>query len=271
MLQTRSQKVCNISELIQTMQTLKAGETEMAYCWTDPNAHGKNLGRGICEMAVYTDNKNDYLTAKILAGLIQKKKIGPFSPEVFWRIVRQIDFPFTYRLAGYAKYFLSVNSSKQIPFHQYQYPMLKYFPKWNLKYYPAGFREWQILFPDDCFEKAYSEILRLCQQHQFVPYICAVRKFKEQSPYLSFSGNGFSMTVNYGLNDKPESNRLLFEKELLELLLQYKGKVYLGKIPHFNRETVQKMYPGFAHFLQIKKMVDPENLFWSDAADSIFS
>lgn len=271
LLHTRSQKVSNISELIQTMQTLKVGEADMAYCWTEPNARGKNIGRGICETAVYTENTNNYPVDKLLVGLIQKKNIGPFSPEVFWAVMRKIDFPFTYRLAGYAKYFLSANRSKTTPFHQYQYPMLKYFPKWNLKYYPAGFREWQILFPDACFEKAYTEVLLLCQQHKFVPYICAVRKSIRQSPYLSFSGNGFSMTVNYGLNDHPESKRLLFEKELLELLLQFSGKVYLGKVPYFNRATVHKMYPEFAQFLRVKQLVDPGNLFWSDAADNIFN
>ena len=270
-LRTQSIKVQNINELTEAMFSATKTEIDFAYCWTDPFAPRDFLGRGFCEVAAF-DNADEKLTAReMLKGFKQKTKIGPFKPEIFWALFRKIDFAIAYQIAGYAKFYLSRNKKRKISFPEYQYPMVKIFPKWNLKYHPHGFREWQILFETENFEAAYKEVIRLCRTHKFTPYICAVRKHKKQTPFLSFAGNGFSMTVNYGMNDHPTERRIKFENELTRLVLDYKGKVYLAKYPFLSKQVVEKMYPQFSFFLDVKNKIDSENLFWSDAAESIFA
>lgn len=252
------------------MNNLSHAKYEYAYCWTDPFAPKQDLGRGICETAYFKQNGGLVEQQKLLNGFIQKNNIGPFSPATFWSIFKTFDSSFGFSIASSLKYNLSGNSTHEAIFSRYQYPMLKYFPEWNLKYAPLGFREWQLLFPNESFTTAYTTILLFCRKHKITPYICAVRKHKKQSAFLSFSGEGFSMTVNYGLSEIKPSSLKQFEEEFLSLILSLKGKVYIGKHPFFDRTAFLKMYEKAPEFMVAKNKYDKLNLFWSDAANSLF-
>ena len=268
MIETSSVKVGNIDELVNTMNSLQQNDSDFAYCWTDPWAPEKSFGRGFCETARFIENKGAYPTENFLKGFGGKKKIGPFSPGLFWSLFRKIDFPFFHRWVGYLKYYLpKIVSNKVVPFPAYQYPMLKYFPQWNLKYYPHGFREMQIFLPAEKFATGYRNILSFCRANNFTPYICAIRKHKKQTPFLSFSGDGFSMTLNYGLNDHSAKKIEAFETEIIQKIIEFGGKIYLGKFPFLNKPSLNKMYPDLDKFLSVKQQTDPDNLFWSDAAE----
>lgn len=259
----------SISDLVQGMNSIDPGKTDFAYCWTDPYAPNNSLGRGICEMGAFTEDSGDYSATDLVAGFEQKNQFGPFEPKTFWWLYRKLEFKAAYQIAGYLKYFFNGSAYRQQLFTAYQYPMVKYLPQWNLKYYPLGFREWQILFSSKNFEAAYKTILLLCRQYNFVPYICAVKKHKAQNSYLSFSGDGFSLTVNYALADLKINDRLAFEEELLKTIISLSGKVYIGKTPYFSKPVLEAMYPDAGKFLLVKSKTDPGNLFWSDAAEKI--
>lgn len=270
MIRTETKKVSGIRELVDTMSSLDPNHCDFAYCWTDPNAPFKKSGRGICETASFSKQKKSISTEDYSKQFIEKKRIGPLNPETFWSLFRKIDFPFFYKYSGYLKYHLpKKDNNKHVFFTEYQYPMLKYFPKWNLKYYPLGFREIQLLFPSDIFSECYGEILSYSRSMNFIPYVCAVRKHKKQSPYLSFSADGFSMTLNYGLSDHPENKRREFERELIRKTVNLGGKIYLGKFPFIPKEELLRMYTEINKFKSVKKSLDPTDMFWSDAAEHI--
>ncbi len=272
MIQSQSIKVFNLKDLLKTVNNLSEKEIDFAYCWTDPYAPKNQTGRGFCEIAKFTSNQTEFTEKGFLNGFVPKKNLGFLSPEIFWALFRMIDYPFLFKWAGYIKYYSAKSNKKQYTsFPAYQYPMVRVFPQWNLKFYPLGFREMQILFPNETFEEAYKEILSYCRARKFTPNVCAIRKHKAQSPFLSFSNNGFSMTLNYNLNDHSEVETINFENEIIKKIINYKGKLYLGKFPFLNRENVEKMYPAFKTFTEIKGKLDPQNLFWSDAAERLFS
>jgi decaprenylphospho-beta-D-ribofuranose 2-oxidase len=269
-LHTKSLKFNSVESLTELMFSLDSEKTDFAYCWTDPFAPQKNLGRGLLETAQFVENTSNK-NLNFDKAFLQKEKIFGFSPSNFWSIARLFSSPLFFNLSSDLKYFISPKSkSRTVLFHEYQYPMIKYFPQWNLKFYPAGFRENQIFFPAQVFESAYKEVLFACRKHGLTPNICAVRKHIAQKAYLSFGGEGFSMTINYGLNDVSKKKRLLFEKEILEITLKYKGQFYLSKFPFIKSESISMMYPQFSKFIAIKKHYDPTNLFWSDAIDHWF-
>jgi decaprenylphospho-beta-D-ribofuranose 2-oxidase len=269
-LEMKSENCRNINDLTEKMNGLNNGQTDFAYCWTDPWAPDNKLGRGIIEAAHFVERKVKISEKELLRSFKQKDKFGVLTPQTFWSIFRKLDFKFTYKYAGFLKLALSRNKLIQVEFPYYQYPMLNYLPEWNLKYYPHGFREWQILIPTTSFPMAYRQILLFCKQRGLIPYVCAVRKHIYQSPYLSFAGDGFSMTVNYGLNDCAFEKLKAFEKDLMDIVIGFYGKVYIGKYPFFKKRLLQKMYPDLNKFLQIKQQYNPNNLFWSDAADMLF-
>lgn len=269
-LQTQSVKLKNITHLLEEMDAMSENEWDFAYCWTNPFAKDNKLGSGICEKALYSSHKhisfkkNDvYFKAK--------KTIFGFSPKIFWSFVKIFAGSWFFKLSSHFKYLIAPkNNIKHVDFYKYQYPMLKYFPQWNLKFAPKGFREWQILFPKDNFVNGYSELLKVSQEMKFVPNICAVRKHKRQNSYLSFAGDGYSLTLNYGLGDHKPERILKYENCIKGIVFKYSGKVYLAKFPFFNEDEIEKMYPDFKLFKAVKLKYDANNVLVSDSFINIF-
>lgn len=255
---TTTTKAKNIEAIIDNMNSLSPLQSQYAYCWTNPFANNANTGKGLCETATLQATEN-------IEGIpIQPKEtIAGLPPKLFWKLFRLTETKWTFSFANYLKYKRASNKTETISFWNFQYPMLKFFPNWNFKFAPNGFQEWQIFFPAKKFVQGYKTILSICKKHNQVPFLCAVRKHKTQSGYLSFAGDGFSLTINYDLNKK--FNVKSFEKELTKAVLENSGKVYLGKYPYFNEEALKTMYPQWNIFCEIKKQYDPSYLFTSDA------
>lgn len=255
---TSTEKLKNVEHLFDYMSNLSPIQNQYAYCWTDPFATNENTGKGLCETAILQASEN------IVEAPIQPQKtIAGLPPKLFWKLFRLTETKWSFRLANYFKYQLASNKTAATSFWNFQYPMLKFFPNWNFKFAPNGFQEWQIFFPTEKFIQSYKKILAVCRKHNQVPFLCAVRKHKPQSGYLSFAGDGFSLTINYDLNRK--FNVQSFEKELTDIVLENFGKVYLGKYPYFSEEALQTMYPEWKLFCEIKQQYDPDFLFTSDA------
>jgi len=266
-LNTESVKCENLNHQLQTLDDLDNSANEFAYCWTDPFAPASNLGRGLCEKANFSSSliKGNKQPESLRTRAIQK-----IPTTLFWAVFKFFDYKIFYQYAGYLKYhFAKKQTYRLVAFNEYQYPMINVLPSWNQKFVPKGFREWQILFPKESFVEAYSEILSFCQSQNFTPYVCAIRKHKPQSPYLSFSGDGYSMTINYDLNLYSTNQIEKVEQALIFKILKYKGRVYLSKFPFFSPQEVHKMYPNYHKFVTSKGHFDRIGLFWSNAAETL--
>lgn len=44
------------------------------------------------------------------------------------------------------------------------------------------------------------------------------------------------------------------------------GKLYLGKFPFLAPNAFKETFPKHNEFIEIKRQLQPENMFWSDAA-----
>jgi FAD/FMN-containing dehydrogenase len=270
MVRVKSVKHKNLTSVINAMRNLSSENDEFAYCWTDAYSPLKSLGRGISELAVFVESDGSATSEKLSDHFVPRKTIFGFKKEYFWTIIRKTYSSSVHQLAGYLKYYNPLNFSKSvIPFPLYQYPMVKYFPDWNLKFYPHGFREAQLLFSIDSIENAYMEILKFCRKENILPLICSIRKHKEQDGYFSFAGDGFSFSVNYALKGLSQQRRQSLEQGIMDLTLKHKGKSYLGKYPFMNLSAVKAMYPNTDKFIATKKITDPNNILWSDAASII--
>ena len=55
-----------------------------------------------------------------------------------------------------------------------------------------------------------------------------------------------------------------FVDDLVECVIRYGGKIHLAKDQVLNRNQFQRLFPKYLEFLQIKRRVDPDELFQSD-------
>lgn len=261
-------KCKNLDEQLLQFESLNTDD-DFAYSWTDGFANSNQLGRGLFEKAKFIESEknkeidwNKYLN--------QKERIMGIKTDFFWKIIRNVYTHNTHKYAGYFKYYKPVlKSSKRKVFPEYQYPMAKVLPQWNLLFYPKGFREVQMLFPKDNFGNAYREILKFCNKNKINPFISAIRKHISQEGFLAFANEGYSFTINFGLNKLSSKELKNIEYDIINLCVKNNGIVYLGKFPFVTPETFQTMYPKYVNFKSVKEKNDNSNLLWSDAA-SIF-
>jgi len=153
---------------------------------------------------------------------------------------------------------------------KFQYPVESSLPKINLLYAPKGFVEFQCLFEKENVIEAFKELLLSSKQINREPWICGVKRHISDSSYLSFSGDGLSITMNFPLKYFTEADAKKYENKLLETILHFEGKVYLSKNAVLPKDAFQKMYPKYRKMLQLKKKYDPENLLLSNATKRLF-
>ena len=81
---------------------------------------------------------------------------------------------------------------------------------------------------------------------------------------ISFSEDGYSL--NFELHPKKRHIESMnrFIDELIECVIRHGGKVHLAKDHILNRDQFQRLFPNYAKFLEIKRRLDPGELFQSD-------
>ncbi|MCB1159668.1 MAG: hypothetical protein KDK45_19365, partial [Leptospiraceae bacterium] len=89
----------------------------------------------------------------------------------------------------------------------------------------------------------------------------------------SGSLDGYSLTMDFPLNEDNQASLTQLTKDFTELLLFNKGKVYLAEDTSLESKTVREMFgeEDIQTLKQLKNFCDPENLIQSDLYRRIFS
>lgn len=254
----------NLAETIQTLKNLNPATIDFAYAWVDALPKGKTMGRAIIETATFTNGHQHVASYK--PGLLSK------SDNWFWTLIRtgrqvahlthtdkQLLSCFNYLRYQY----LSKNNSNPVykDYTTYQYPISNILPNWNKQFAPGGMHEIHCLFSFEKFEQAFLQLVNVCNKYGIYPELCAIRRHIPDNGYLSFSGDGLSVTINYDRNERKSEQLYKLERELAATVIKNEGKIYLAKFPYLLADEVAAMYPLFTEFKKIKQQVDPAGIF----------
>lgn len=80
---------------------------------------------------------------------------------------------------------------------------------------------------------------------------------------LSFSREGYTLALDIPRRALPD---LSFLADLDRITLEHEGRVYLAKDARLDRRTFRLMYPDYPRWLEVKRAVDPDNIFSSSLA-----
>ena len=265
MVKTKNTKIHNFEELFEKIYLIDKEETNFSYGLVDPFSKGNSMGRGQIESSKYVERKNCSIN-EFEKFLTPKSKIGPLSPESFWKLLRIIWGNKTQKILNHIMYHKSSISNKKsvIPYPNYQY-MLSSTPKLNLLFAPNGFLELQNIFPKNKSVEAFIELISVSQEFNLHPFICGVKRHKKDPSFLAFANDGLSITMNFSLNKIKKKDKEKYCDKLIEIILDFKGKIYISKHAYLPKWAFQKMYPDYTKLLQIKNKIDPKNIFTSDA------
>jgi decaprenylphospho-beta-D-ribofuranose 2-oxidase len=280
MLEQRSRPVADIHALLDRFAGLRPEEEDFAYAWVDAYAAGAARGRGVFESARFVGAAAEVGRDELRRQLEPRERIFLMPPALFWGIVsrgwKALDrfhlAATAFRMMNEIKYVRARTSGDRratVPYPDFQYPMVKLFPHWNLKFAPEGFNEVQALFATERFEAAFAALLAFCSRRRRVPELCAVRRHRADGYHLSFAGDGLSVTLPFPLAGLSAAELEDHRARLIDTILEFGGKVYLSKFPYLSPAAFRHMYPAHTRFTEVKARVDPERLFWSETAERL--
>jgi decaprenylphospho-beta-D-ribofuranose 2-oxidase len=277
MLDRTSRPVAGLDALLAQFAALDPSRVDFSYAWLDAYPRGAALGRSVSETARFVPTATPVAAETFAQGFVPRARIFGLPPPLFWGAVRSgwrglfqlgLDGT-TFRTLNalmYARARRAGDRRDLVSFPDYQYPMVKWFPYWNLKFAPWGFNEVQVLFPTAQFAAGMRALLDRCRRHGRTPEVCAVRRHRADGYPLSFAGDGLSATFPFSLAGFTPGALEAFRGALMATILAHGGKVYLAKFPYLSREHFRAMYPAVDRFLAVKARVDPSRVFWSETA-----
>lgn len=274
-IETVSLKLRPIETAYIKVKHRKAGNLEVAFnlmdndalddafsvCWIDCLSKGKKLGRSILmtghhaaksevplrshEPLKFKKRKTKVFKREWPRFALSKTFIGLFNAIFYWTQGRRREF-----LTNYDEFF---------------YPLDR-IHNWNLMYGKRGFVQYQFVLPKDGARDGIKKIVTLLAKSGRASFLAVLKRMgAEDQGMLSFPMEGYTLAL-----DIPLSNSVIdLLKKLDEVVLQYRGRVYLAKDSRLPAETFRKMYPRLDEFLQIKRQADPDTRFTSDLAQRL--
>ncbi len=246
----------NLSSL---MNTLAAKDALYPYsvAWLDGTAMGDALGRG--EVILGRHAEIDQLP-EILQAYPYRVRYKPVHTVPFILPISLVN-PWTILMFNKLHYekskFIKESSIQQ--YNTYFYP-LDVVDKWNRIYGPRGFIQYQFVVPFEGGRQALTKALKICQRFNLPPSLAVLKRFGEGNPLLSFPRPGWTLAL-----DIPNVNGLSkLVRELDSIILDHRGRIYLGKDSSLTPSSFRKMYPEFGEWMKIKQKVDPHWRFQSD-------
>ena len=270
MVKSSTKRIHNFDNLIEHFYTLEKSGSDFSYALLDAFSSVESLGKGICESSMYVDAPK-CSDAEFEEYLSPKRKIGFLKPETFWSAVRPFWGNTACSLINKLRFFRSQNdfgkySIEPFPKYHYGYSVL---PKFNLLYAPSGFFELQSLFPRENAITAFIELLSISKQFKSEPWICMIKRHKPDPSYLTFSGDGLSIAMNFSLKHLNSNLREKYCNKLFETILKFDGKIYISKHAVIPKSIFQKMYPDYKKIIDLKNKYDPNSIFSSDATNRL--
>ena len=248
------------ANLDQTVDLLTDARYDARYtvAWLDCLAKGARLGRGVL-MAGDHALKSE-VSLRIQDPLVTRaKRAKPFPFEFPGWVLN----PMTIK-AFNALYYAYQGRRKEFVcgYDEYFYP-LDGIDSWYRMYGKRGFVQYQYVMPTETARQGTREVLTLLSGEKKASFLAVLKRFGPQGQgLLSFPMEGLTLAL-----DIPMSDELLpFLDRLDEIVLKYKGRIYLAKDSRMEPEVFKAGYPRIDEFCRTRAQFDPEGRFDSDMA-----
>jgi len=206
--------------------------------WIDCLAKGKDIGKCLLMVGDFKDDDNlDYQ--------LKKQKTILFNFPSFalnhWSV----------KLFNWL-YYNKVNkriSKQTVDIDTFFYP-LDAIEHWNRIYGKNGFTQYQFILPKEASYEGLHEILRTIAASGKGSFLAVLKLYgKVNENWLSFPMEGYSLALDF----KIEKGLFGLLDRLDEIVLKYKGRIYLTKDVRVSKETFEQGYPHIESFRQFRK------------------
>lgn len=248
-------RVENLDEFFEVSERISDQYTH-AKSWIDCTQTGRAMGRGVFMAGRHAPAGAEPSTGFVdrLVELIGRTVDGRHFESDLWLN------PVTMKLFNEAFFRKEARGTTRsvvdhVPF---LFP-LDAVPNWNYLYGKRGFFQYQFVVDD---RDAVREALRITTKTGMASFLCVIKEFGDRDHGgLSFPKAGTTVALDF-----PNLGAPLFElfDRLDEVVLDAKGRVYLGKDARLPRDRFQRMYPEWERWKEVRDRWDPDRVFQSE-------
>ncbi len=228
----------NLKETI--LNIIKSNKFEYNVAWLDTSASGVNLGRSILFRGNHVIEKKKIIKFNTLL----KKKIFNIFPD--W-ILNSL----TINILNILFYRFTNAGFKNINIDRYFYQLDK-LQNSNELYGKKGFISYQFVVPYRNSEKCIREILGLIVKNKIYSFVSVLKNLGKKDGYLSFGIKGFTLVFDFPIYKNIENNL----SKIDDIVIKYKGRIYLPKDSRIKYQKFKKMKSGFSNkkFVELRKI-----------------
>lgn len=206
--------------------------------WIDCLTKDDNIGKCLLTVGKFRDDGNlDYKKRKQLA--------VPFNFPNF------ILNSWTVRAFNMLYYGKAKNgvSKQTVDIETFFYP-LDSVRCWNRIYGKNGFTQYQFILPKDVSYEGLKEILTVISNSRKGSFLAVLKLYgKANDNWLSFPIEGYSLALDF----KIDKDLFSLLDTLDEIVVKYKGRIYLTKDARVSKNTFEKGYPHIETFRKYRK------------------
>ena len=240
-------KTNNLKETFDVFESKASHRFSVA--WLDTSAEDIHTGRGLISIGDFSvdgdlsynpQSRNINIPSWLPAFLINKYTVNIFN--------------FLY----YNSHFKKIKKDK-IHFDKFFYP-LDGLNNWNNLYGKNGFVQYQFILPKKYSYKGMMEILKFISSEKLYSFLAVLKLYGEENEnYLSFPLKGYSLAIDFKLS----KNLYSLLKRLDQIVLKYKGRIYLSKDVRINKEDFEINYSKINKFRNIREKYKMDKKFQS--------
>jgi len=252
-------KAANLQELIELFDTYK--DYTYSVAWIDCLKKGEHFGRSILMLG-------EHATVNELG---ENQRTNPLKLPGNKQITFPINMPswvlnqFTVKAFNFLYY--GKNFKKEInnvvSYEPFFYPLDKVL-HWNRLYGKKGFVQYQFVLPLDA-KQGLIEILTRISDEGLGSFLAVLKVFGKQESMISFPKEGYTLALDFPVR----GHLLAFLDELDELVLKYKGRLYMSKDARMKPEILVAGYPELEKFKSIVKKYNPDGKIRSAQSDRL--
>jgi decaprenylphospho-beta-D-ribofuranose 2-oxidase len=233
------QTTIKTKSLKETFEEFEKNSTETySVAWIDCLAKGENVGRGLLMLGDFKKDGRLYYKKK-------KQTSIPFNlPSFFLNIWSIKVFNWLY--------YMKVNnkvSKQEVGIDTFFYP-LDAIGHWNRIYGKNGFTQYQFILPKEHSFQGLEEVLTAISSSGKGSFLAVLKLYgKANDNYLSFPMEGYSLALDF----KIEKGLFELLDKLDEIVVKYKGRIYLAKDVRVSEEIFEKGYPQIETFREYRR------------------
>ncbi|MDA1329873.1 MAG: FAD-binding oxidoreductase [Chloroflexi bacterium] len=144
--------------------------------------------------------------------------------------------------------------------------LLDYVPNWEQAYLPGGLIQYQSFLPKATAGDGFRELIALCKRRGLPSYLGVLKRHRPDPFLLSHAVDGFSLALDFQVNDRRRGDLERLINELDEIVLQAGGRYYFAKDSTLNAAKVQRFLGDetVQKLRKFKAQTDPEQLLQTD-------